>query len=159
MEQKHLATWLKVMIVGVGICALLVYGELIPMCEKMVVQEYPEFSDRYLPWLFFIDSTGVLFYIGLGCCYKIAVNIGKDKSFSMENAKLLKYISNLAIGDVVYFFAGNFVMLALNFSHPGLLLASLIIDFIGVAIGVVAAALSHLVYKAAEMREENELTI
>lgn len=159
MKQKHLANWLKIMIIGVGICALLVYGVVIPECGKTIVMEYPEFSGRYLPWLFLIDGTGILFYLALGCCYKIAINIGKDQSFIMENAKLLKYISNMAIADTAYFFAGNFILLALNMSHAGVLLASLIVDFIGVAIGVAAAALSHLVYKAAQMREENELTI
>ncbi|MBE5905224.1 MAG: DUF2975 domain-containing protein [Lachnospiraceae bacterium] len=48
---------------------------------------------------------------------------------------------------------------ALNRSHPGVLLGSLVVDFVGIAIGVAAAALSHLVYKAAELKEENELTI
>ena len=159
MKQKHLATWLKVMIVGVGICALIVYAVVIPECGKTMVAEYPEFADRYKPWLYFIDSTGILLLLALGCCFKIAVNIGKDQSFIMENAKLLKWISGMAIGDTAYFFAGNFVLLALNMSHPGVLLGSLIVDCIGIAIGVAAAALSHLVYKAAELKEENELTI
>lgn len=159
MKQKHLATWLKIMIIGVGICALLVYAIAVPECGKVLVKEYPEFAERYKPWLCFLDSTGILLLLALGCCYKIAINIGNDKSFSMENAKLLNWISNMAIGDTAYFFAGNFILVALNMSHPGVFLGSLVVDFVGIAIGVAAAALSHLVYKAAELKEENELTI
>ncbi|MBE5905200.1 MAG: DUF2975 domain-containing protein [Lachnospiraceae bacterium] len=159
MKQKHLANWLKIMIIGVGICAILVYTVVLPVCGQAVVDEYPEFANRFRPWMIFLCSTGVLFFTALVCCFRIATNIGKDCSFSLKNAKLLQWISNMAIGDTAYFFAGNFVMLALNLSHPGVMLASLMVDVVGIAIGVATAALSHLVYKAAEMKEENDYTI
>lgn len=44
-------------------------------------------------------------------------------------------------------------------NHPGIFLGSLFIEFAGVAVAVTAAALSHLVQKAAEIQQENELTI
>ena len=44
-------------------------------------------------------------------------------------------------------------------NHPGIVLASLFAVFIGAAIAVAAAALSHLVYKAAQIQTENEGTI
>lgn len=159
MKQKHLANWLKVMIVGVGICAILVYALIIPECGRAMVEQYPEFRNRFYPWVIFLWSTGILFFAALVCCYRIAKNIGLDQSFSMKNAELLKWISWMAVADAGYFFAGNFALLALNLSHPSVMLGSFLVDFVGVAIAVTAAALSHLIYRAAEMKEENDFTI
>ena len=44
-------------------------------------------------------------------------------------------------------------------SHPSIFLFSCFVVFIGIAIAVAAACLSHLVRKAAVLRAENELTI
>lgn len=46
-----------------------------------------------------------------------------------------------------------------SFSRKNANLLKLISIFAGIAITVTAASLSHLVYKAAQIREENELTI
>ena len=91
--------------------------------------------------------------------WMIAGNIGRDRSFCMDNAKYLKWISWLAAGDAIYFFAGNVVMLFANMNHPGVIIISLFVIFAGVAIAVAAAALSHLVKKAAVLQEESDLTI
>ena len=87
------------------------------------------------------------------------VNIGKDRSFSMDNARLLQRISRLAAGDAVFFFLGNVLLLLLNMSHPGVVLAALVIVFVGVAVAVAAAVLSYLVQKAAALQEQSDLTI
>ena len=48
----------------------------------------------------------------------------------------------------------------MNMSHPSafIILTPLVV-FVGIAITVVCAALSHLVYKSALMQTENDLTI
>ena len=85
--------------------------------------------------------------------------MGRDNSFSMKNARSLRAIAFLAAADAVFFFAGNIVFLLLDLSHPSIFLFSCFIVFIGIAIAVASACLSHLVRKAAVLREENELTI
>ncbi len=159
MEQKALSKWLKIIIIGVGICGLVGYFLVIPRFGQSLARQYPEFSGRYLPWLIFIWLTAIPCYIALFFGWKIAANIGTDRSFSVENANLLKWISWLAAGDSIYFFAGNVTLLLLGMSHPGVVLASLLVVFAGVAITVAAAALSHLVRKAAALQEESDLTI
>ena len=61
--------------------------------------------------------------------------------------------------DSGYLFLGNLVFLLLSMSHPSVFAALLLISFIGIAIAAAAALLSHLVYKAALMREDADLTI
>ena len=159
MEQKSLARWLKFIIIGVAICGALIYFCIIPECGRTMVNAYPEFSFRYWPWLIFLWITAIPCYGVLIFGWQIATNIGKDKSFSMGNAKALKWISWLAIVDTIFFFVINVVYLFLDLSHPGVVLLSLIVVFAGVAVSVAAAALSHLVQKAAVLQEQSDLTI
>lgn len=159
MEQKALSRWLKFVIIGVGICGLFVYFGILPSCGNSMVAEYPEFANRFWPWLIFLWMTAIPCYAALVFGWKIAENIGLDKSFSKENAKLLEWIARMAAGDSTFFFVGNIVLLFCNMSHPGVVLLSMVIVFAGVAITVAAAALSHLVLKAAALQEESELTI
>ena len=160
MKQTSLSKWLKFIIFGVGICGIIVYALVIPMIGRTVAAaEKGEFDYCYWPWLIFIWATGIPCYVALIFAWKIAGNIGADQSFSLANAKLLKWISVLAAGDAVLFFVGNVVFLLLNMNHPGVVLFSLLIVFAGVAVAVASAALSHLVMKATELQEQSDLTI
>ena len=159
MEQNTLSKWLKVILLGVALCGLIVYFIVIPVCGTTIVNDYPEFAYCFWPWMVFLWLTGIPCYIALYFGWKIASNIGLDQSFTDDNATLLKWISWLAAGDAGYFFIGNIVLLLMNMNHPGIILLSLLVVFAGVAISVAAAALSHLVQKAALLQEENDLTI
>ena len=159
MEQKTLSKWLRIIIVGAGIVGLIVYFVIIPSYGVSMRTLYPEFSDRFWPWLIFIWLTAVPCYAALVFGWKIALNIRKDRSFSKENAQYLKWISVLAAIDSAYFFVGNIVLLFSNMSHPGITLFSLLIVSVGVAISVASAVVSHLVQKAAALQEQSDLTI
>ncbi len=156
MEQKALAKWLKLVVLGVGLCGLAVYLGVIPGYGLSLRSQYPEFSNRFWPWLIFIWVSGIPCYAALALGWRIAGNIGRDRSFSMENARFLRTVSLLAALDTAYFFL---VLLFLNMSHPGVVLLSLLVVFAGAAAAVAAAALSHLVRKAALLQEENDLTV
>ena len=159
MKQKSLSKWLKAAIVLIGISGLVVYLFVIPSEGQALKYSNPEFSNRYLPWLVFILLTGVPVYVALFFAWKVAENIGRNNSFSKENARYLKWISYLAAGDSVYFLLGNFILLLLNMSHPGVFLLAFTVIFLGEAISVAAACLSHLIQKAVDLQEESDLTI
>ena len=159
MKQEVLARWLKVVLIGAGICGLILYGFFLPGYGAQLAVMNPEFSDRYWPWLIFLWITGIPCYIALVLGWKIASNIKKDRSFSNDNARYLKWISWLAAGDAIYYFIGNMVLLFSNMSHPGVTLYSLLVVFAGVCVTVAAAVLSHLVQKAACLQEQSDLTI
>lgn len=159
MKQKTLSNWLKYILVGTGICGVIVYLFVIPMCGQSIREMYPEFSNCYWPWLVFLWASGIPCFAVLVLGWKIAGNIGEDKSFSMENAKLFKQIACLAAGDTIFFFVGNLALFLSNMNHPSMLLASFAIEFVGVAVSVAAVVLAHLVSKAALLQEESDLTI
>ena len=155
MRQKTLARWLKFVIVGVGVCGLVIYLLVVPMLGRTVAAaEEGLFEHLYWPWLVLIWVTGLPCYAALAFGWSIASNIGQDRSFSVENARLLKWISGLAAGDAAFFFLGNVIYLLLGWSHPGVTLLCLVVVFLGVAVSVTAAALSHLVMKTALKKEE-----
>ena len=159
MEQKTLSRWLKLVLIGVGLCGLVVYGAILPLYGQSILAANPDMGNRYWPWLIFLWASGVPCYAALVIGWRIAGNIGRDHSFSEDNARYLKRIALLAAGDAVFFFAGNIVLLFANMSHPGVVLGSLLVVFAGVAVSVAAAALSHLVLKAALLQEQSDLTI
>ena len=138
---------------------MLIFFVFIPMYGKAVAVEYPEFAYCYVPWLVFLLIFSLPCFGALFFGWKISANIGRDNSFSYENAKDLGIISVLAGADSAVFFLGNAILLFLKMSHPSIALFSLFAVFAGTAITAVCAALSHLVQKAAAMKAENDLTI
>ncbi|MBR2742394.1 MAG: DUF2975 domain-containing protein [Clostridia bacterium] len=159
MGQRALSVWIKVIICLIAVCGLVVYFVVIPSYGHELVVKYPEYAGAYQPWITFIWLTAIPAYIVLFLVWMTAENIGRDKSFSRVNAKYLKWIALLAAIDSVFFFVGNVVFAAIGISHPGVVLASLIVVFFGIAVSVISAAVSHLIMKAAKLQEENELTI
>ena len=164
MSQKSLARWIKGILLGFGIfgmifCICIIYFGVIPLFGRDIYADMSEVSDMFTPWMIFLLITAIPCYIFLVMGWKIANNIESDRSFCEENASYLTKMAYLALSDTIFFFLGNIILLFLKMSHPGMLLGSLVIDFLGVSVSVGCAALSHLVHKASEIQAENELTI
>lgn len=145
MKQKKLANWLKVMIVGVGICGVLLALFVLPMLGKTIMT--------------LSILTGLPCYLALWFSWEIMSAIAKDESFTVRNAEYLKKISLLATIDVVFLLAWNVILFVLKMSNLNVFLVCLLIDFMGIVIAVIFAALSHLVGKAAVLQEQSDYTI
>lgn len=159
MNQKKLSLWLKAIIIGVGICGLVIYLGILPNLGDALHGQYPEFAAWHWPWLIFLWITAIPCYAILVLAWKIASNIGEDRSFSADNANLLQHIAWLITGDILFFFLGNAVFFFLSMNHPAILLVSLLICVIGIAVAIAAACLSHLVRKAADLQEQSDFTV
>ena len=61
--------------------------------------------------------------------------------------------------DAGYFFVGNLVFYGLQLNGVITLCCAMIVVFVTICVSVLAAVLSHLIYKAAKLQEENQLTI
>lgn len=159
MNQKNLSKWLQCIIIIMGLCGFVVCAAVIPLYGKHLQTLYPEFSNRFLPWLIFLWLSSIPCFTVLVFAWKIATNIGNDQSFSTQNARLLQWISSLSTVDAGFFFVGNILLLLLDMSHPSLVIASLLVVFIGIVFAVVTAILSHLVQKAAVLQEQSDWTV
>ena len=159
MTQKSLSRWLKAVIVGLALCGAVVFGIVIPIMGQSIVAGAPEFAWMFWPWLIFAWVAALPCYGALALGWKVASNIGADRSFSLENARLLKGVAVLAGVDSGLVFIVNAAFLLLNMNHPGVALLMLVVVLAGASVSVAAACLSHLVRKAAELQTENDLTI
>lgn len=157
MDQKKLSLWLKLIIAGCAFCGIILFVFLLPIwlfsLEKAGMPYAP------VPWIIFMWIAAVPCFLVLVCGSRIADEIGKDNSFSRVNARMLKYVSMLAAGDSAFLLLGNIVFLALKMNHVRIALISAFVCFVGLAVAVAAACLSHLVLKAAILQEESDLTI
>lgn len=159
MKQSSLAKWLKIIVIGVFVCLTILIMWIIPNLGDAFQMQYPEYSYAFYPWLIFIWISAIPCYIVLVFAWKIFTNIGNDKSFAAINANYLKWISILAAVDSFFFFIGNVLLGLFNMNHPGIIIFALFVVTFGFAITIIAAALSHLVMKAAELQNQSDLTI
>ncbi len=158
MNQKNLSIWLKVTVVGLGVVVSVCFA-LITSYKRELSQQSPGFESLYNAWMIFIGMTYFPDLKVLHYFWKIASNIGKNRSFCKQNASIMKMISIIAAICSIYLFAGSIVFWIIGLNEPIILLISIVIVLLGTAFSVAAAVLSHLILKAAEMKEENDLTI
>ena len=156
MRQRALSKRLKVIIIGIAVCALSFYCAVLPyLCQKLLGAKGVSFVIEML----YASISGIPCFIAMFLAYKIASNIGNNLSFTKKNADLLIKISNLAAIDTVYVFIGTLLLLFLVSADPMVIILSFVVIFAGLAISVAAAALSHLVLKAADLQDQSDLTI
>ena len=152
MDQKKLAIWLRGIAVGCGLCGIALFGVFMPRFLKYVLSEVPDLP--YNAWLTFIWILAVPCYAVLVCIWRMAHEIGRDNSFSVENAKLLKAIAVLAGVDSAILLVGNLIFILTDHSIPTLAIISACVCFVGLAISVGTACLSHLVYKSSQTPDD-----
>ena len=121
-------------------------------------------NQRYLYLLVIIPLVWLIVFCyvpmsGLVLAFMIALNIYRDRSFCLANARLLAWIAVLAAADTVYFFVGNIILALNSMHHGGFFMICMLVCFAGVAVTVTASALSHYARKAAELKEQADLTI
>lgn len=159
MNQAQLAKWLKAMTIIVGLVGLLFSVYFLPTIGHDLMHEYPELAFLYWPYLIWAWVTVLPCFIALVYFWRICHEISKDNSFCRANANSLQMISRLFLMDTILFFLISVVFFLSNMLHPGILLASFLIDIAGLSLSMIFAVLSHWVNKACDLKETNDLTI
>lgn len=158
-KQQRLARCLRALtILGWCGCGVLAFFVAPVTAEESAWME-PTLAWLQWPGLICFWAAMIPVVLALWHAWKIFGEIGRDNSFCLENARRLKIISRLALGDTVACLVGLVLLLCLGAMPPGLFLLLLAVIGMGAAIAVAAAALSHLTRKAAAIQDENDLTI
>ena len=158
MSQKQVAGWLKGITLSIAGMGLLFFGLVVPYLAWDMAVTYPDYAALRIPGILYGWGIAVFCYAILYQFWKVCVQIGRDNSFSGENARFV-VISRLAFVLAVVWFAGILFLAAKRALGPAFLIFMILLIFINVVIAVLAAALSHLIYKSYEMKQDAELTI
>lgn len=158
MKQNEVSGYLKAITVGIAVLLGIVVAVLLPMLLWDALEE-----TGMLYWgimIFFWFSSIPAF----GCLWKfwgICVRIGKDRSFTDENARAMRTMSHLMLSDTVLFVGFLLADVIAKWYRQSFWMLIFAILAIGVSIclSIVCAALSHLIYKASQLQEDQDLTI
>lgn len=159
MKQSRLARCLRALtVLGWCACGVLAFF-VVPLMVEEAARMEPTLAWLQWPGLTCFWAAMVPVVLALWHAWKIFGEIGRDNSFCLENARRLRVISRLALGDTAACLIALVALLCLGAMSPGLFLLLLAVTGMGAAIAVAAAALSHLTRKAADIQDENDLTI
>lgn len=159
MNQHHLSKWLIFVTSIAAACGLFCLLYLAPQMGREMIRDYPKLRYMYTPTLIFIYLNAIPCYIAAGMAMRIFVEIGRDNSFCAANAKRLRTAGNMFLINFVLFAAALIVLAVIRLITPTLSIILMLLAIGALVVSVMCAALSHLVVKAAEIKDENDLTI
>jgi len=159
MKQKEMARWLKVILVTAAVLLALGCFVILPVLGRDTAVTNPDLEYMYYPCLIFFWISAIPVYLAFWKGWIIFTEIGKDNSFCEKNAVLLRNISRLAYLECPWYVAGVIALGVMNLLSPGFLIIAVMIIFACISIAIVAAALSHLVKNASDLKTENDLTV
>ncbi|MDO4261962.1 MAG: DUF2975 domain-containing protein [Eubacteriales bacterium] len=150
---------MKFLVIFAAACGLALDLGVLPVAGMRMAGDYPEFAGFFWPWLVFLWAISLPCFSALSLAWRIFSNIEKERAFSVENADHMERISFLSAADAALLVLGNAAFLLAGGSHMSVLLASFLIALIGIGVSVAAAALSHLIRKAAQLQDQSDWTI
>ena len=157
--NKHPERGMKLAAVAAAALGLLAAIVLLPALASAMLEEYPAYQKWYWPGLVYCWIVLLPGFAGLWEFWKICVQIGRDDSFSQENARSLFRICLLALTMAALLAAGVAALCLLGMGLPALLIAMLGFAAACALVALLANALAQLVRRAAAIKSENDLTI
>ena len=160
MKQTEMSGYLKMVTAGVGVLLLIFAAWFLPLVLKEPLIAAGGVTG-YRGTCVLIGVSAVPALLCLVRFWGICDSIGHDCSFSKQNAWRLKRMSQYMLADGVLYtgFLLWFFLTGWYTDAAWLLFPILLAVFISVTLTVLCAALSHLVQRASDMQEEQDLTI
>ena len=148
MNQRELSLCLRILDASIVVGCLWFCLGIIPIKADEALAAH----GTVLGWAFAVVSCIPLLAIGV-LAWRLFADIGRNRSFSTENAARLRLVSLFALAE------GMIVIAALGLLTSGALAVALVITIACFALAIVSATLSHLTRKAAQLQDENDLTV
>lgn len=159
MKQANVSTWMKGITYAIGLAGIFFFAIVMPYMCKQYFAENEQVAFLFVPVLVFWTITAIFCYVVLFFFYQVCLQIEKDNSFSKENVKAFSIMSKLLIILAIVWIAFLLVHVIGGFLTFEVLWKMLLFIFAWLAIAGLCRALSLLIEKAMEIKEENELTI
>ena len=165
MQQKTLVSWLKAIVILFAVLLAVLLFAVVPTIGWQAAARTARAAFLFWPCLIFIWVLGAPVYLMLIEAWRVCCRIDSGQPFCSENARSFIAIGQYSLLDCGLLFFGNIALAAvsavkdLDVYRAGFPIFSLLLIFIGLAVSVAAATLSHLIYKASDINEENQLTI
>lgn len=157
--SKHPERGMKLAALAAAALGLLAAFVFLPLLASAMLEEYPAYQKWYWPGLIYCWVVLLPGFAGLWEFWKVCVQIGRDNSFSQENARSLFRICLLALTMAALLVVGVAALCLLGMGLPALLIAMLGFAAACALVALLANALSQLVRRAAAIKSENDLTI
>ena len=157
MNQKGLSLMLRLLVLLVAAAGAVLSVYLIRFGHGLC--EARGQLGLFAPCLVFYLLTLAAVYAALVLAWRIFASIGRDQSFTLDNARRLKLVSWLACADAVAYLLALPLLVNVTAVKPLTVLVLLLLSFAGICVTVASACLSHLVKKAADLKSEQDLTI
>jgi hypothetical protein len=135
-----------------AVCYLVIFPQRVQEAGGMYDMEW-----IVTPGIAAVSLSAIPVAIALALFWRICTEIGRDNSFCRRNARWLSGIGFCALLDTGYCAVGT-VTIELLVGSP-IWILGMGVCMVGLAIALAAFLLSHLVLKAAELKDENDLTI
>lgn len=112
-----------------------------------------------VPVYLYILGAAVPCALAVGMLAAVIYEIGRERAFTLRNAKWMRGIAGMAFLECAYIFAGIIGWSMAGVMHPGVVLLALMLMLLGGGIGILAWSLAGLVKKASDIQQENDLTV
>ena len=159
MKQQEVSKWLKGITITIALMGIVFFFMIMPKLAYDFQMEYPDMKKYYWPGLIYGWLIAVGCYAILYQFWKVCIEIGKDNSFSKETAGAFVNISKIAFALVFIWFAGLGALAVSHIANAGSVIFLIFAMLISIIIAILAAALSHLILKAYDLKQETDLTI
>lgn len=159
MSQKTIAKILKIFCMVVAVVGAFFFLIYAPLMVDELATMYPEAAYLKWPGMIGIWVIAVLCYAVLGNFWMICVRIGEDNSFCNENADCMKRMGLLSFVVAVLLTAAMIFLGCLGFLGISYFIVYSLLMCVVCGVGVLCLALAALIRRAAQMKEENDLTI
>ena len=159
MSQNSIARVLKIFCCVVAVVGAFFFFVYAPLMVDELVLMFPEAAYLKWPGLIGIWVIAMLCYMVLGNFWGICVRIGEDNSFCNENADAMKRMGFLSFTVAVLLSGAMIFLGCLGFLGIAYFIVYFLLMCVVCGVGVLCMALSALIRRAAQLKEENDLTI
>ncbi|MDD3212697.1 MAG: DUF2975 domain-containing protein [Eubacteriales bacterium] len=159
MKTKTASWLLKIVLAFSALVVLAVAFWAVPQYMAHVVYVRPSLSPWVLPMKACAGLIALPVLAAIVLLWRVFGTIPENEAFSMQNAKRFQMIAWLSVGDLLLVLLLA-VFLFVSHAIPAFILMCLSAAvYIGVVAAIVFSVLAALVRNAAEMKQDNELTI